>query len=201
MWQYWSKTALAQVMPCCQRAPSRYLKQCWPIIGAWGLPALTGANELKRFCLYKHCFANYEVIMYMNVMVKWWQISPVGFQSFESLYFWYVTIEINDFWIWMWIWIWRTYLNVSIWELSTICSRWKQMKILESRITGPLQWKSTSQWSADSWKQFPGLLTFNLPGIPGACVTRNFTYLVRAPCHDVFMISVCVHHSQARFIW
>ena len=25
------------------------------------------------------------------------QISPAGFQSLESLYFWYVTIEINDF--------------------------------------------------------------------------------------------------------
>ena len=23
----------------------------------------------------------------------------------------------------------------------------------------------------------------NLPGIPGACATRNFTYLVRGPCH------------------
>ena len=25
----------------------------------------------------------------------------------------------------------------------------------------------------------------NVPGIPGACVTRNFTYLVWGPCHNV----------------
>ena len=25
----------------------------------------------------------------------------------------------------------------------------------------------------------------NIPGIPGACKTRNFTYLVRGPLYDV----------------
>ena len=29
----------------------------------------------------------------------------------------------------------------------------------------------------------------NVPGIPGACATRNFTYLVRGPCN-------CLHHAQ-----
>ena len=29
----------------------------------------------------------------------------------------------------------------------------------------------------------------NVPGIPGACATRTFTYLARGPCHDAFMSS------------
>ena len=28
----------------------------------------------------------------------------------------------------------------------------------------------------------------NVPGIPGACASRNFTYLARDPCHDVVAI-------------
>ena len=32
----------------------------------------------------------------------------------------------------------------------------------------------------------------NVPGIPGACATRNFTYLARGSCHDV-IISRIVH--------
>ena len=32
--------------------------------------------------------------------------------------------------------------------------------------------------------QFPVGGEENVPGIPGACATRNFTYLVKGPCHD-----------------
>ena len=45
----------------------------------------------------------------------------------------------------------------------------------------------------------PGSLTCgggkNVPGIPGACATRNFTYLVRGPCYHYFTdtsVTVCL---------
>ena len=43
----------------------------------------------------------------------------------------------------------------------------------------------------------------NVPGIPCACATRNFTYLVRGPCHNDF--EMCVHTTDTyhmnRLVW
>ena len=35
----------------------------------------------------------------------------------------------------------------------------------------------------------------NLPGIPSACPTRNFTYLVRGPCLRVCVLSITIHYT------
>ena len=35
----------------------------------------------------------------------------------------------------------------------------------------------------------------NVLGIPGACATRNFTYLARGPCHDVTMTDSHYSHN------
>ena len=40
-------------------------------------------------------------------------------------------------------------------------------------------WMPGSQTSGSFGSRWRG----KLPGIPGACTTRNFTYLVRGPCH------------------
>ena len=38
----------------------------------------------------------------------------------------------------------------------------------------------------------------NVPGIPGACATRNFIYLVRGPCHAPMILSKGVFHATGR---
>ena len=40
----------------------------------------------------------------------------------------------------------------------------------------------------------------NVPGIPGACATRNFTYLVRGPCNNVqsFFFYISLAHPFTR---
>ena len=67
----------------------------------WGIPDLTGANELKCFLfvltLFCQLWGHHVYVCYGQMMG---QISPAGFQSLEYLYFWYVTIEINDFLNW-----------------------------------------------------------------------------------------------------
>ena len=40
----------------------------------------------------------------------------------------------------------------------------------------------------------PAVAEENVPGIPGACVTSNFTYLERGPCHEIpFVVSRLGH--------
>ena len=58
-------------------------------------------------------------------------------------------------------------------------------------------WGKIVQWSMKAWSRKPrrgDLLMHvgvanprrweNVPGIPGACTNRNFTYLARGPCHN-----------------
>ena len=36
----------------------------------------------------------------------------------------------------------------------------------------------------------------NVPGIPDACATRNFTYLARGPWEDSFCYTLCVQYNE-----
>ena len=88
------------------------------------------------------------------------QMSQVGFQSLASMDSWYVTIEINDFWIWIWIelhyhhhhhckhylyhqcHVWQSYVNSFTCLLSrspVLCILWVSISLVVAKDTHMLQ--------------------------------------------------------------
>ena len=52
----------------------------------------------------------------------------------------------------------------------------------------PPRWKETTSWRS----QHASRHVRHVPGIPGACATHNFTYLVRSPCRIFSDIEICM---------